>query len=271
MFLQTFVYDNDLYYQPSPFTPPRRLTQSGNSTLRNGIADWLYEGAYCLCVWQTHRSGWATVNKWCTSSSLKMLLEFDSAADCWFRVSRAVKRQQSTQRHHSVHTHMYFAFKMYDVCLTTMGYWCVAEEIFRSHVTHWWSTQSNYICYAEIDDTNVPGYQYPSYGLPTNLYGSIETLSYPKVRFEVYGACALLSFTDVRALIGASVHVHVFSNMLTVARQFLARRKRITLFNSVVTGGRYESGYESKHKALRHRYKRFDVTTATVQATCTTR
>ena len=56
-----------------------------------------------------------------------------------------------------------------------------AEEILHAAVAHWWSGGSTYICYAEIDDTRVPQYQYPSYGTDNNLYGTIDKISYPKV------------------------------------------------------------------------------------------
>ena len=41
---QTFVYENNLYYQSDPLSAPVRLTASGNITVTNGVPDWLYEG-----------------------------------------------------------------------------------------------------------------------------------------------------------------------------------------------------------------------------------
>ena len=43
--LQTFVYNNNLYFQLNPFTTPVQVTDNrGEKYLYNGIADWLYEG-----------------------------------------------------------------------------------------------------------------------------------------------------------------------------------------------------------------------------------
>lgn len=47
--LQTFVYDNNLYYQSDPMTIPTKMTESGRlKTVFNGIPDWLYEGENSL-------------------------------------------------------------------------------------------------------------------------------------------------------------------------------------------------------------------------------
>lgn len=42
--LQSFVYENDLYYQRDPDTAPQRITSTGDKFIINGIADWMYEG-----------------------------------------------------------------------------------------------------------------------------------------------------------------------------------------------------------------------------------
>ncbi|KAI0215541.1 Dipeptidyl aminopeptidase-like protein 6 [Lamellibrachia satsuma] len=39
----TFVYENNLYYQSSPWTTPTRITTSGKKTIFNGVPDWVYE------------------------------------------------------------------------------------------------------------------------------------------------------------------------------------------------------------------------------------
>ena len=45
---QTFVYDNDLFYQKDPFTTATRVTHTGKKKIIfNGIPDWVYEGK-CL-------------------------------------------------------------------------------------------------------------------------------------------------------------------------------------------------------------------------------
>ena len=43
--VQTFVYNNNLYFQRNPFTTPVQVTNNnGNKYVYNGISDWLYEG-----------------------------------------------------------------------------------------------------------------------------------------------------------------------------------------------------------------------------------
>lgn len=45
LFLQTFVSENNLYYQQDPFTTCTQVTSSGIvGEIYNGITDWLYEG-----------------------------------------------------------------------------------------------------------------------------------------------------------------------------------------------------------------------------------
>ena len=43
--LQSFVHQNNLYYQPGPEADPVEVTRSGNETTINGVANWLYEGS----------------------------------------------------------------------------------------------------------------------------------------------------------------------------------------------------------------------------------
>ena len=44
-FIQTFVYENNLYYQANAFTTPVRVADNkGSKYILNGISDWLYEG-----------------------------------------------------------------------------------------------------------------------------------------------------------------------------------------------------------------------------------
>ena len=43
--LQTFVFDNNVYFQRNPFTTPSRLVESPNAAnIYSGIPDWLYSG-----------------------------------------------------------------------------------------------------------------------------------------------------------------------------------------------------------------------------------
>ena len=48
---QTFVYKNNLYFQPNPFTTPLQVTDNkGDPYVYNGISDWLYEGTMLLAL-----------------------------------------------------------------------------------------------------------------------------------------------------------------------------------------------------------------------------
>jgi len=49
--VQTFVYDNNLYFQPNPFTTPVQVTDNrGYKYVYNGICDWLYEGSFYVVL-----------------------------------------------------------------------------------------------------------------------------------------------------------------------------------------------------------------------------
>ena len=58
----------------------------------------------------------------------------------------------------------------------------VSEEILRSNVAHWLSADSRYVAYIQFNDTSVPLQTYPVFGDPTNIYGGMQAISYPKVR-----------------------------------------------------------------------------------------
>ena len=47
VYFQTYVLDNDLYFQETPFHSPSRLTTTKlEDHVFNGIPDWVYEGEY---------------------------------------------------------------------------------------------------------------------------------------------------------------------------------------------------------------------------------
>jgi hypothetical protein len=41
---QVYIFNSNIYYQPSPGAASIAVTQNGNAFVSNGIADWLYEG-----------------------------------------------------------------------------------------------------------------------------------------------------------------------------------------------------------------------------------
>ena len=55
------------------------------------------------------------------------------------------------------------------------------EELLYTHVAHWWSVESRYVCYATFNDTDVPLFSFPLYGPPENVYTSTVSIAYPKV------------------------------------------------------------------------------------------
>jgi len=48
-------------------------------------------------------------------------------------------------------------------------------------MTHYWSQDSRYICYAELNDTGVPLQVWPWYGDRSDVYVQTIEVAYPKV------------------------------------------------------------------------------------------
>jgi hypothetical protein len=57
----------------------------------------------------------------------------------------------------------------------------LAEEILHDSRAHWLSDDNRYIAYLQFNDTNVPLELFPVYNDPTDVYGGISEVSYPKV------------------------------------------------------------------------------------------
>ena len=56
---------------------------------------------------------------------------------------------------------------------------CVAEEVFQTHIAHWWSPDGLRLAYATINDTRVPKMEIPIFtGTP---YPVSREYRYPKV------------------------------------------------------------------------------------------
>ena len=65
LFLQVFVYENNIYYQDDPASglEPVQVTQTGQSQLVfNGIPDWLYEGATTIIISDINAKPMRTAN-----------------------------------------------------------------------------------------------------------------------------------------------------------------------------------------------------------------
>ena len=58
---------------------------------------------------------------------------------------------------------------------------CTTEDVLSSRVTHYWSPDNRFICYAELDDTGVPLQAWPWYGDRSDVYGRTIQIAYPKV------------------------------------------------------------------------------------------
>ncbi|XP_076088367.1 dipeptidyl peptidase 4-like isoform X6 [Mytilus galloprovincialis] len=58
--------------------------------------------------------------------------------------------------------------------------WVYEEEILMSDSAIWWSQEATHILYAQFNDTGVKKYMYPYYGDPTNEYGEMKRIAYPK-------------------------------------------------------------------------------------------
>ena len=58
---------------------------------------------------------------------------------------------------------------------------CTTEDVLSSRVTHYWSSDSRFICYAELNDTGVPLQSWPWYGHRSDVYVQTIQIAYPKV------------------------------------------------------------------------------------------
>lgn len=68
----------------------------------------------------------------------------------------------------------------------------ISEEIFQSHIAHWWSPDGARLAYATINDTLVPRMELPMFtGTP---YPIGKEYHYPKVRFYPHHCFDNLSF-----------------------------------------------------------------------------
>jgi len=58
--------------------------------------------------------------------------------------------------------------------------WLYEEDVISDRVSHYWSPNGRYICYAELNDTEVPLQAWPWYGSKDNVFGSTILIPYPK-------------------------------------------------------------------------------------------
>jgi len=66
----------------------------------------------------------------------------------------------------------------------------ITEDVLRSRVSHYWSKDSRYICYAELNDTGVPLMAWQRYGNTSDVYGETIQIAYPKV--SCYRYCLII-------------------------------------------------------------------------------
>ena len=69
-----------------------------------------------------------------------------------------------------------------------------AEDVLSSNVAHYWSPDSRYICYAELNDTDVPLQAWPRYGHKSDVYGDTIQIAYPKVGRSVFFSISVYIF-----------------------------------------------------------------------------
>ncbi|XP_068091989.1 A-type potassium channel modulatory protein DPP6 isoform X2 [Hyperolius riggenbachi] len=60
--------------------------------------------------------------------------------------------------------------------------WLYEEEIFKSHIAHWWAPDGARLAYTTINDTKVPTAEIPVY--TGSAYPTVRTYHYPKAGFE---------------------------------------------------------------------------------------
>jgi len=59
------------------------------------------------------------------------------------------------------------------------------EDVLKSRVSHYWSRDSRYVCYTEINDTEVPLMAWQRYGRTSDVYGKTIQIAYPKVSYYI--------------------------------------------------------------------------------------
>jgi len=58
--------------------------------------------------------------------------------------------------------------------------WLYEEDVISDRVSHYFSPDSKYICYARINVSHVPFISWPLYGEKTDVFGSTREIRYPK-------------------------------------------------------------------------------------------
>jgi len=58
--------------------------------------------------------------------------------------------------------------------------WLYEEDVLGERVTHYWSPDSKYICYARINASAIPFITWPVYGDKADVYGTTQRVRYPK-------------------------------------------------------------------------------------------
>ena len=97
-------------------------------------------------------------------------------------------------------SHIFFSLSFFSPSST--------EEIFQSHIAHWWSPDGARLAYATINDTLVPKMELPMF--TGSLYPTGREYHYPKV-LEERGAKGILFRTDDKSascLLHNDTHTH---------------------------------------------------------------
>jgi len=58
--------------------------------------------------------------------------------------------------------------------------WLYEEDVISDRVSHYWSPSGRYICYAELNDADIPLQAWPWYGSKDDVFGSTIEIPYPK-------------------------------------------------------------------------------------------
>ncbi|TWW70705.1 Dipeptidyl aminopeptidase-like protein 6 DPPX [Takifugu flavidus] len=151
-----FIFENNIYYRSTVESRSIRLVSTGKEgSIFNGLSDWLYEAKRVLASNGTRQAALPRVYKSVRIVALDFLQNLG------------------------------IGFPLVDVGVVgvaALGGLLVHEEIFHSHIAHWWSPDGARLAYATINDTLVPKMELPMF--TGSLYPMGKEYHYPKAGEE---------------------------------------------------------------------------------------
>ncbi|PWA18148.1 hypothetical protein CCH79_00003973 [Gambusia affinis] len=210
-----FIFENNIYYRSKVESRSIRLVSTGKeSVIFNGLSDWLYEDVWRDgCLRQEARSLGCFCLSLCLCRSLQgvnphegpfkaaaggdshaILLRYACRVLCSPAAGLVPSLHTSTRtagdtkapQTYDINRNLTINSALMPHCSRsvqrtgTLLY--TAEEIFHSHIAHWWSPDGARLAYATINDTLVPKMELPMF--TGSLYPMGKEYPYPKAGEE---------------------------------------------------------------------------------------